>query len=266
MIKISTWNVNSINARIDHLLNWLQEEKPDIVLLQELKCINEKFPSQLIEDLGYNLAVHGQKTYNGVAILSKYPLSDIQTNFLDNPIPYESRYIEAWVNFKSCSILVASVYVPNGQSLDSNKYSVKLKFLESLKKYYQTLLENSEIIVVGGDFNIALNDVDVYNSSELEGQILFSIEEKKYLRQFIAAGFVDSYRMINHDNKDNCYTWWDYRANAFKLNLGMRIDYIFCSNEAAQINTESFTSVNLRGLERPSDHIPVTSVFEIKAD
>ena len=263
MIKISTWNVNSINARIEHLLNFLIEEKPDIVLLQELKCRNEAFPSQAIEDLGYNIAVHGQKTYNGVAILSKYPLSDVITNFANNPVPEESRYIECLVNFKTCAITVASVYVPNGQSLESEKYPIKLEFLKQLSEHYKKLLNNPEIIVVGGDFNIALTNKDVYDSEKLEGGILFSDGEKKQLRQFMFSGLIDSYRIHHQEEKENCYTWWDYRANSFNLNNGIRIDYIFCSPEAAQINTDSFTSKNWRAKEKPSDHIPVTSVFDI---
>ncbi len=263
MIKISTWNVNSVNARLEHLLNWLEQEKPDIALLQELKCISEAFPSAAIEDLGYNLAVHGQKTYNGVAILSKFPLSDIATMFPDNPVPDEARYIEAWVNLPTCAIMVASVYVPNGQSLESEKYAVKLEFLEQLGKYYQKLLTQSEIIVIGGDFNIALTPLDVYDPAALDETILFSREEKQQLRKFLSSGLTDSYRMLNPEVSENCYTWWDYRARAFQNNAGMRIDYLFCSPEAAQINSECFTSKLWRAKEKASDHIPVSAIFKI---
>ncbi|MCT4635900.1 MAG: exodeoxyribonuclease III [Rickettsiales bacterium] len=263
MIKISTWNVNSINARLDNVLNWLKEDKPDIVLLQELKCTNDKFPSQEIEDLGYNIAVHGQKTYNGVAILSKYPLSDVMTNFENNPVSDEARYIEAIVNFKTCAITVASVYVPNGQDLHSDKYPIKLEFLKQLGEHYKRILNNPETLIVGGDFNIALTDKDIYDPEELDGNILFSDEEKRALRQFMSSGLTDSYRMHHTEEKSNCYTWWDYRANSFNLNNGMRIDYIFTSPEATQINTDCYTSKECRAKEKPSDHIPVTSVFDI---
>lgn len=263
MIKISTWNVNSINARLENLLNYLHEEQPDILLLQELKCTNDKFPHQPLEDLGYNIAVNGQKTYNGVAILSKYQFSDVAYNFPNNPIPNESRYIEAWVNFKNESIKVASVYVPNGQSLDSDKYPIKLEFLKQLENYYHKLLLSSEKILIGGDFNVALTELDMFDPEGFEETILVSSKERKALRQFIATGLVDSYRMTHHQEKDNCYTWWDYRANSFNLNKGMRIDYLFCSLEMAQTASNSFTSKKCRADLKPSDHIPVTGVFNL---
>ena len=263
MIKISTWNVNSVNARLEHLLNWLEQEKPDIALLQELKCVSEAFPSVAIEDLGYNLAIHGQKTYNGVAILSKFPLSDIVTIFPNNPVPDEARYIEAWVNLPTCAIMVASVYVPNGKSLSSEKYELKLEFLEQLGKYYQKLLAQSEMIVIGGDFNIALTELDVYDPVALNEDILFSLREKQQLRKFLSSGLTDSYRMLNPEASQNCYTWWDYRARAFSNNYGIRIDYIFCSPEAAQVNVECFTSKLWRAKEKASDHIPLSAIFEI---
>ena len=264
MIKISTWNVNSIKARLENLLNWLVQERPDIVLLQELKCVTEAFPYQMIEDLGYNIAVNGQKTYNGVAILSKYPLTDSITTFENNPVPDEARYIEALVNFNNCAITVASVYVPNGQALDSEKYSIKLEFLKYLAEHYRKLLTNPEIIVVGGDFNVALNEIDVYDADKLDETILFSSQERKSLRQFMSVGLIDSYRMHHPEEKDDCYTWWDYRGNSFGLNNGMRIDYLFCSPEAAQINISSFVSKECRSKCKPSDHIPVNLILDLK--
>ena len=197
-MKISTWNVNSIKARIEHLSLWLDTEKPDIVLLQELKCINEAFPRDQIEDLGYNIAIHGQKTYNGVAILSKMPLSDIITDFPNNPIPDEARYIEAFVNLPNGAIRVASVYVPNGQDLFSEKYQIKLKFLDALADYYQSLTQAEEMLVIGGDLNIAIAEEDVYNPALLSESICFSGAERRMLRKFISTGLIDAYRMINH--------------------------------------------------------------------
>ena len=228
-------------------------------MLQELKCLTEAFPYQAIEDFGYNFAVHGQKTYNGVAILSKFPLSDVITDFPNNPIANEARYIEAVVNLPDSAVRVASVYVPNGQSLDSDKYLVKLEFLESLGNYYQELVKNQEMIIIGGDFNIALTDLDVYDSSLLNESILFSSSEKQQLRRFMATGLMDSYRMLNP--MEAGFTWWDYRAQAYRRNLGMRIDYLFCSPEAAQRNIQCIVTKEWRGKERPSDHAPVMSIF-----
>ncbi len=258
-MKISTWNVNSINARLEHLLNWLEQEKPDIALLQELKCTNETFPYSQIEDLGYNIAVNGQKTYNGVAILSKMPLTDIIMDFPNNPAPSEARYIEAVVNLPQSAIRVASVYVPNGQAVGSAKFELKLEFLECLKNYYQSLLLMEEIVIIGGDFNVAYAEIDVYDSSALTDSILFSLQERQALRKFIATGLVDSYRSLNPI--DEGYTWWDYRANSFNKNHGIRIDYLFCSPEAAQINIKCFVSKEWREKEKASDHVPVTAVF-----
>jgi exodeoxyribonuclease-3 len=255
-MKISTWNVNSIKARLTTVLQWLKNENPDVALLQELKCQTEAFPYQEIEDLGYNIAVFGQKTYNGVAILSKSPLSDIVTNFPGNPIPDEARYIEAVVNFAGAAIRVACIYVPNGQSLDSSKYPIKLDFLENLSKYYQTF--SNEKIIIGGDFNIALTDLDVYDPVTLNESVLFSTKEKQQLRKFIASNLIDIYRA---NKTDEGYTWWDYRANSFSRNNGMRIDYIFCSAEAAQMNTDCFVSKEWRGKEKASDHAPVSAIF-----
>jgi len=259
VLKISTWNVNSINARLEHLLSWLEQERPDVALLQELKCLTEAFPYSQIEDLGYNIAVHGQKTYNGVAILSKMPLTDVITDFPNNPVSNEARYIEALVNLPKFAIRVASVYVPNGQSITSDKYEIKLEFLEALKNYYQSILSMEEIVIIGGDFNVACAAIDVYDSEALNDSILFSLKERQALRKFISAGFVDSYRVLNPTNEG--YTWWDYRANSFNRNHGVRIDYIFCSPEAIQTNIECFVSKDWRAKEKASDHIPVTAVF-----
>ena len=255
-MKISTWNVNSIKARLITVLDWLVQEKPDVVLLQELKCQTEAFPYQEIEDLGYNIAVHGQKTYNGVAIFSKFPLSDIIIDFPGNPVPDEARYIEALVNLSSTAIRVASVYVPNGQRLTSEKYQKKIEFLEQLGRYYQTFQD--EKIVVGGDFNVALTDMDVYDHISLHESILFSAKERQQLRKFIATGLTDIYRV---SNTDEGFTWWDYRANSFARNNGMRIDYLFATPEMVELNTGCLVFKQWRGKEKASDHVPVTAIF-----
>jgi exodeoxyribonuclease III len=260
MVKISTWNVNSIRARLDLFLLWLKEEKPDAVCLQEIKCKNEAFPFESIEDLGYNIAINGQKTYNGVAILSKYPLTDVVTTFPNNPLEQEARYIEALLNFPSHVIRLASVYVPNGGSIDSDKYQNKLNFLDQLTIYYKALLQQEEELVVAGDFNIALTPLDIYNP--LEESILFSAEQRGKLRNFIASGLVDSYRI--HNPLNEAYTWWDYRANAFIRNNGARIDYIFCSLEAAQLSDDCFLSKKWRSEKATSDHIPLSAIFQEK--
>lgn len=254
-MKIITWNVNSIKARLSIFLEFLLAEKPDVVLLQELKCRTEAFPYQEIEDLGYNIAVHGQKTYNGVAILSKFPLSDVVTDFSNNPCAEEARYIEAIINISGSAIRVASVYVPNGQTLESDKYPLKLEFIKQLSNYYQFFKD--EALIIGGDFNIALTDLDIYGSMDIES-ILYSSKERQALRSFIATGLIDIYRI---NKTDEGYTWWDYRAGALYKDNGMRIDYIFCSPEMAQINIESSVLKTWRKKEKTSDHAPVISLF-----
>lgn len=259
-MKISTWNVNSVKARFELLLEWLIEEKPDVVLLQELKCQADQFPYESIEDLGYNIAVNGQKTYNGVAILSKAPLSDINTNIPNNPIPEEARYIEAFVNYGDSGFKVASVYVPNGQDLSSKKYEQKLLFLNSLEQYLKQLLTIDQNLIIAGDFNIAFTDIDVYNISELEESICFSLAERQALRKFSSIGLVDSFRLLNPSEEG--FTWWDYRGNSFIRNHGMRIDYIFCSLEVAERLKDCYLSKHLRSKTKPSDHIPITLRLE----
>ncbi|MEK6733973.1 MAG: exodeoxyribonuclease III [Pseudomonadota bacterium] len=263
-MKISTWNVNSINARLSHLLDWLTKKKPDVVLLQELKCTSEAFPYEQIEDLGYNIEVHGQKTYNGVAILSKFPLSDVIKDFPLNPIPDEARYIEALVNLPNLAIRIASVYVPNGQDLSSDKYQTKLKFFDSLKKYYMELVSSEEMIIIGGDFNVAHSDIDSYDPKAINESICFSTKEREALRKFLATGLIDIYRMLNQ--KIQGFTWWDYRGNSYNRNHGLRIDYLFSSPEVAQVSKECYESKEWREKDKPSDHIPVTLKLDLKTE
>ncbi len=254
-MKIATWNVNSINARLEHLLNWLKEEEPDVVLLQETKSVDEAFPFEQIEDLGYSILVNGQKSYNGVAILSKFNLSDVIKNFPDNPLPNEARYIEAIFNFSNQVYRVASVYVPNGQEVGSEKYYNKLKFLSALTSYFKSNKEEDEFLIIGGDFNIALNDMDVYDYELLQESICFSLKERQELRKFLAIGFVDVFRTINSSDQE--FSWWDYRNGSFRKNLGMRIDYLFCSHQAMQVVKDCKIDKIWRSKERASDHVPV---------
>jgi exodeoxyribonuclease III len=260
-LKVATWNVNSIKARLEHLIDWLNIEKPDVVFLQELKCSNESFPYEQIEELGYNLAISGQKTYNGVAILSKATISDICTEFPQNPLPQEARFIEVIANFSGKAVRLASVYVPNGQEVDSSKYEMKLEFLARLSEYYNQINKNEELMIVAGDFNVALTEEDVFDAYILKNSICFSLKEKQELRKLIASGFADCYRMHNPNSHE--FTWWDYRANSFKRNLGLRIDYIFCSYPALQILKSCSIDRSWREKPKASDHVPVIAQFDI---
>jgi len=254
-ITIATWNVNSIRSRKELALSWVKENKPDILLLQELKCVNEQFPREDFEDLGYNLALHGQKTFNGVAILSLFPIDEVITDFTDNPIPEQARYIEAVISINKSAIRVVSVYVPNGETPDSDKYQNKLKFFDALETHLEELLKLDEVIVIGGDFNVAPEEIDTYSPDNTSDTVLFCLEMRKKLRSLINLGLYDAFRLIHP--KEQQFSWWDYRAGAWHKNHGLRIDHLLLSPEAADKLVAAEIDSSVRGKESPSDHAPV---------
>jgi len=234
-ITITTWNVNSVKARLIHLLDFLRAEKPDIVLLQELKCVSEAFPAMEIEELGYNLAIHGEKTYNGVAILSKFPLDDISRGLSGDESDTQARYIEAVACLPEGAIRIASVYVPNGQDVASDKFAYKLRFLDRLHDHLKQLLTYDEMLVIGGDYNIAPNDDDVESPKAWENSVLTHDDVRARFRRMLNLGIYDAQLLAsNHQSAASNYTWWDYRAGAFE-----------------KVNKE------LRAREKASDHAPV---------
>ncbi len=248
-MKIVTWNVNSVRARLPHVEDFLRDHQPDVLLLQELKCEKHAFPLSL-EEFGYNCAVFGQKTYNGVAILSKYPIEDVQmgiTSFEDG----SSRYIEAFTN----GVRVASVYVPNGQEIDSAAYMYKLNFFQALYNHAQYLLTLDEQIVIGGDFNVAPTDDDVYNPVLWKNQVLCSTREREAFRKIVYAGFTDAIAQSTQGPMP--YTWWNYRQGAFAKDGGLRIDHLLLSPQAADSLNTTTVHRYMRGLEKASDHAPV---------
>jgi len=264
-MKIATWNVNSVKARLQHLLEWLKRDSPDIVLLQELKCVEEAFPAMEIGELGYNLAIYGEKTYNGVAILSKLPLEDIQKG-IPGYDDTRARYIEAVVSLPAAgkSLRVASVYVPNGQEAESEKFHYKLAFLEHLSRHLKTLLTYDEMLVVGGDYNIAPEDADVHNPKLWEGSVLTHEKVRRSFREIAHAGLYDAWRLIHpHNNTTSPYTWWDYRANAFANDDGLRIDHLLLSPSSADCLAECHIERSLRAQEKASDHTPVFALLNI---
>ena len=253
-MKIATWNVNSVRMRLPLLLEWLKEQQPDVVLLQETKCMNDVFPRQEIEDLGYNIAVYGQKTFNGVAILAKSPIEDVTTgvpNIIDEE-GSQTRYIEAVVG----KVRVVSVYVPNGQEVGCDKFLYKMEFLKQLHSHLESLLNYEEICVIGGDFNIAPTDRDVAKPENWVGDVLCSPEERQWYRAFLNLGYQDAIRLHHHDEKGP-YTWWDYRSGAFEKGGGLRIDHLLLSPQATDIAVSSGVDRELRAKEKASDHAPV---------
>ena len=249
-MKIITWNVNSIGARLQHLLQYLKETAPDIALLQETKTINDNFPRMEIEDLGYNIAIHGQKSYNGVAILSKYPIEDIATVLPGDENDVEARYIEAVIK----DFRVASVYVPNGMEVGHDKFKYKLKFFERLREHAAQLLQYNEKLVMGGDYNVAPAPLDIHDPS-IDGAVCYNPAERSHFRAIENLGMTDAFRAANPNTRS--FSWWDYRAGAFQHNHGMRIDHLLLSPEAADRLVASEIDDSPRKLERPSDHTPV---------
>jgi exodeoxyribonuclease-3 len=257
MRTIVTWNINSIRIRLPYLLSWLKENNPDVVLLQETKVTDEFFPREAIEDLHYNIASYGQKTYNGVAILSKFPIEDVSRGirgFQDD----SSRYIEAVCG----GMRVASVYVPNGMAVGSDKYKYKLDFLSHLYAHVQNRLKYDESFLIGGDFNIAPTDLDVYDPTLWHEKILCSTPEREEFRSLVYLGLTDALRELYPQEKD-LYTWWDYQRGAWQNNEGLRIDHFLLSPQAADHLRDAFVDKKVRGLEKASDHAPLTCQLSI---
>lgn len=254
-MKIATWNVNSIKARLPVVLEYLKQEAPDVALLQEIKTVNEKFPTLEIEDLGYNIALHGQKTYNGVAILSKRPMEDVTTGLPGDPDDEQARYIEAVVESDSGPVRVASIYLPNGNPVDSPKFPYKLAWMARLREHAARLLEYEEPLVLGGDYNIILTDDDVHDPASWAGDALFRPDSISEMRAILNLGFTDAYRACH--TEPNRYTFWDYQAGAWPKDHGIRIDYLLLSPQAADRLNGCEIDKHTRGWEKPSDHVPV---------
>lgn len=253
-MKIVSWNVNSVKARYQHVADYLTNTNPDILLLQELKCETDAFPMELAEDHGYQAAIYGQKSYNGVAILSKYPLEDVQIGLPNFESDQQARYIEAVVSVKDSALRIASLYLPNGGELDSDKFEYKLEFFDKLREHAKTLLSYDEMLVIGGDYNVAAKPIDVYDPKRLFGTTCYHPKERDAFNLLCHEGLVDSYRM--HHESETQYSWWDYRGGAWDKNHGMRIDYNLLSPQAADKCSAAGIDHQERGKERASDHAP----------
>lgn len=254
-MKVATWNVNSLKVRLPHLLEWLSRDPIDVVCLQETKLEDENFPAAEIQAAGYSVVYAGQKTYNGVAIVSREPARDAVTGiagFEDAQV----RVISATVG----DLRIVDAYVPNGQSVDSDKYRYKLEWLAAFTHWLRGELARYPRLVVVGDFNIAPAAEDVHDPKAWEGQVLVSDPERAAFRELLAVGFTDAFRMF--DQAEKSFTWWDYRMNAFKRGLGLRIDHVLLSAELAQRCTGVEIVRALREMERPSDHAPVVAEIQ----
>ncbi len=255
-MKIATWNVNSLKVRLPHVLDWLTAAEPDVLCLQETKLTDENFPVDAIRAAGYHVVYSGQKTYNGVAIISKTEASDVITDIpgLDDP---QRRILGATID----GVRVLNLYVVNGQEVGSVKYDYKLHWLDKVADYIRDQLKSHRHLVTLGDFNIAPEDRDVHDPEAWHERILCSTPERQALQKIIDLGLSDLFRRF--EQEDGSFSWWDYRAAAFRRNMGLRIDLILASQALAEKCTACSIDKEPRRLERPSDHAPVVADFSL---
>ncbi|MFX4222359.1 MAG: exodeoxyribonuclease III [Thalassobaculum sp.] len=250
-MKIATWNVNSIKARLPNVLDWLKAAEPDVVLLQEIKTVDEGFPRLEIEKLGYDCAVHGQKSYNGVAILSRRGLEDVSTGLPGDDGDEQARYLEATVD----GVRVATIYLPNGNPTDSEKYPYKLRWMARLKDRAAALLADERPVVLGGDYNVIPTDDDVHDPVAWQGDALIRPETRAAFREILWLGYTDAFRA--KDPTPHRYSFWDYQGGAWQKDHGIRIDHLLLSPRAADRLLDAGIDSKPRGREKASDHTPV---------
>ncbi len=258
-MKIASWNVNSLRVRLPQVLDWLQSHPVDILCLQETKLVDDEFPAAAVEEAGYHVVYAGQKTYNGVAILSTQEAADVVTDLpsMDDP---QRRVLGATIG----KLRVLNVYIPNGQSVDSEKYRYKMDWLQRLQDYVAQQLRLYPQFILLGDFNIAPEEADVHDPELWAGKVLFSDAERQAFRRLIALGLHDTFRKFSQP--ENTFSWWDYRAAAFRRKLGLRIDHILCSTALYEQCVTSTIDQDPRKWERPSDHAPAVAEFASSSD
>ena len=250
-MKIATWNVNSIKVRLAHVLSWLESAQPDALCLQEIKCTSDEFPALELKGLGYNAVVSGQKTYNGVALLAKDEPRDVRIGLAGDPSDTQSRYIEATVG----GVRVASIYLPNGNPVESDKFPYKLAWMERLMARARELLAGEMPAVLAGDYNVAPTDADVYDPEAWRGDALCRPESRRAFRTLVNAGFTDAFRVFHPE--PHRYSFWDYQAMRWNRDEGLRIDHLLLSPQAADRLTAADIDKAPRGRDKASDHTPV---------
>lgn len=260
-MRIATWNVNSINARLEGVLAWFESEAPEVAVLQEIKCVDEKFPAEAFERLGYNVVVHGQKTYNGVALLSKHPVEDVRKGLpllSEDEVDEQARYVEAVIGAPS-PFRVVGIYLPNGNPVGTEKFDYKLAWMRRLHAHVQGLLAFEEPLVIAGDYNVIPEAEDVANPEAWLGDALFQPQSRGAFRALKNLGLADAY--MQADGAPGGYTFWDYQAGAWPRNLGIRIDHLLCSPQAADRLEAVVIHRDERDKDKPSDHVPVVGRF-----
>jgi exodeoxyribonuclease III len=260
-MQIATWNVNSIRTRLNHVVNWLTEHPVDVLCLQETKVVDEKFPQEPLTELGYHVATFGQPSYNGVALISREPLSDISRGFSSllgdefTELDAQRRVITGIID----DVRVVNLYVPNGSSLGSDKYQYKLKWLAALHEYLKALVQEPNHVLVCGDFNIALDDIDIHDPTGREKEVMATDAEREALRAVLKLGFSDAFRKFTDGGGH--FSWWDYRGGSFRRNAGWRIDHIYLTPDLYDKAISCTIDRAPRSLEQPSDHVPVIVEF-----
>jgi exodeoxyribonuclease-3 len=260
-MKIATWNINGVRARIDSLTAWLRESQPDVACLQEIKTVDEGFPTAALADLGYSAAVFGQKGFNGVALLSKYPIEDVRRGLPEEPDPGQSRYIEAVISVPGSALRVASIYLPNGNPITTEKFPYKLAWMQRLEAHARDLLAHEETLVLAGDFNVIPEPVDAKRPQAWVNDALFQPESRAALRRLQALGYTDGLRAC--EPGPGIYTFWDYQAGSWQKDDGIRIDHMLLSPQAADRLRSAKVDRFTRAWEKPSDHVPVWGEFDL---
>jgi exodeoxyribonuclease III len=254
-MRIATWNVNSIRQRLDSMQAWLKERKPDIVCLQEIKCVDEAFPREAFEALGYNVAVHGQKTFNGVALLSKLPFDEVAPGLIGDTGDVQARFLEALVSTKTGALRVVSLYLPNGNPAPGDKYDYKLKWMDRLINFSRERLKLEEPLVLAGDYNVIPAPADARRPAAWVNDALFLPKTRERFRALANLGLTDAIRATSDD--PGLYSFWDYQAGSWQKDDGIRIDHLLLSPQATDRLVDAGIDRHVRSWDKPSDHVPV---------
>jgi exodeoxyribonuclease-3 len=254
-MKIASWNVNSVLARLPHVLRWIEDVQPEVICMQETKCTDDKFPADAFRERGYKCLTFGQQAYNGVAILSRTECEGPQRGYPDDVEGSHARLLATKIK----GIQIINVYIPNGQMVGSEKYAFKLEWMKRLRSFFDTHYERTAPVLLCGDFNVAPEERDVHDVRLWQGRILFSDPERAAIQEIKTWGFTDAFRL--HTEAGGHYSWWDYRMGSFRRNHGLRIDHIWISKPLVSRNTNTWIDMAPRTWERPSDHAPVVAEF-----
>lgn len=255
-MKLATWNVNSIIARLPHVTRWLESAQPDVLCIQESKCADDKFPLLELRSTGYECICFGQQSYNGVAIFSRTSATNIQRGFLDHEAGSQTRLLAADID----GVRIVNVYIPNGQAVGTEKYQFKLEWMKRLREFFDQGYQPNTPVLLCGDFNVAPEDRDIHDPRLWQNRVMCSEPERAALQHIKDWGFTDAFRL--HTEEDGHYSWWDYRAGALRRNMGLRIDHIWITEPLVPRSKSAWIDKEPRGWERPSDHAPVVAEFE----